>query len=454
MRPRSSRRTLDKPKLADTPRALWHSLLLLSAFPSAIAADSIHASASAAAPAAEPSPKSTIETHSRPAYTTSFADGINASCPIRPLAEIGHDYIRYPICYQQPQWERVYPTHSSPSSDQVASSATSPDPTATATAVVSVSDHLEQQRQRLQHEQDDADSALDNSNFLSFEEWRKQNLAKIGQSVDHVPGSAAGKKDHRPAQGGNRAAGIRDNLDSFGEEGELDFEFGAFASDDAPPSAWGQRREGAGAAGNAVRRDGLDAQQANKDGAAVEDASQAGLSRRKNAGVTCKERSNYASFDCAATVLKTNPECSGASAVLIENKDTYMLNKCSAKDKFVILELCDDILIDTIVLANYEFFSSRFRTFRVSVSDRYPPKSGEWKELGTFEALNTRDTQAFPVENPLIWARYVKIEFLTHYGNEFYCPLSLIRVHGTTMMEEFKSEGDNARADDTAENEV
>ncbi|KMU76192.1 hypothetical protein CISG_05561 [Coccidioides immitis RMSCC 3703] len=74
----------------------------------------------------------------------------------------------------------------------------------------------------------------------------------------------------------------------------------------------------------------------------------------------------------------------------------------------------------------------------------------KWKELGTYEAANTREIQAFAVENPLIWARYLKIEFFSHYGNEFYCPLSLVRVHGTTMMEEYKNYGDSARAEEEA----
>ena len=128
-----------------------------------------------------------------------------------------------------------------------------------------------------------------------------------------------------------------------------------------------------------------------------------------------------------------------------------MLNECAADSKFLIVELCDDILIDTIVLANFEFFSSMFRTFRVSISDRYPAKGDRWKELGIFEARNSREIQAFPVVNPLIWTRYVRIEFLTHYGNEYYCPVSLLRVHGTTMMEEFRSEDESGRADDDVE---
>src|ERR1700733_9303374 len=78
------------------------------------------------------------------------------------------------------------------------------------------------------------------------------------------------------------------------------------------------------------------------------------------------------------------------------------------------------------------------RTFRVSVSDRYPVKMEKWKDLGTYEARNSREIQAFLIENPQIWARYIRIEFLSHYGNEYYCPLSLVRVHGTRMLESWK----------------
>jgi len=34
------------------------------------------------------------------------------------------------------------------------------------------------------------------------------------------------------------------------------------------------------------------------------------------------------------------------------------------------------------------------------------------------------------------------MQLLTHYGNEFYCPVSLLRAHETTMMEEFKHPGE------------
>ena len=40
---------------------------------------------------------------------------------------------------------------------------------------------------------------------------------------------------------------------------------------------------------------------------------------------------------------------------------------------------------------------------------------------------------------------------LSHYGNEYYCPISLVRVHGKTMMEEFRmSESVEKASNDTS----
>ncbi|KAF2490518.1 hypothetical protein BU16DRAFT_494597 [Lophium mytilinum] len=277
----------------------------------------------------------------------------------------------------------------------------------------------------------ETDSPLDNANFLSFEEWKIQNLARAGQSPENVgQGRASGG-----GAGRRRPVNINNALDSLGEDTEIELDFGGFGNT-------GQNEDGDARWASGTKNDPSKTSD-NSDG--VPPSSRA---RSKDAGKTCKERFNYASFDCAATVLKTNSQCKSSSSVLVENKDSYMLNECAAQNKFIIVELCDDILIDTIVLANFEFFSSMFRTFRISVSDRYPVKLDRWKELGTFEARNSRDIQAFLVENPLVWARYLRVEFLTQYGNEYYCPVSLLRVHGTTMMEEFRHQEEMARGED------
>ena len=268
----------------------------------------------------------------------------------------------------------------------------------------------------IQASEEDSDSPLDNANFLSFEEWKKQNLAKVD----------SGQGRQVPFDGGRQRPGINNALDSLGDEGEIDLDFPGFGG---PPSGPSQPR--------AAYKQPDDAQ----------DVPTSRIIRSKDAGITCKERTNYASFDCAAQVLKHNPECKSPYSVLVENKDSYMLNTCSAQNKFFIVELCNDILIDTVVLANYEFFSSIFRHFRVSVSDRYPVKMEKWRELGTFEARNTRDIQAFLIEHPQMFARYLRVEILSHYGSEYYCPVSLLRIHGTTMLEDVRIHDDTGQAE-------
>lgn len=298
----------------------------------------------------------------------------------------------------------------------------------------------QQERSNAHLQETDADSPLDNANFLSFEEWKRRNLAKAGQSAENFAireGSGGAEQRRRPG-------GIHNALDSLGEESEIDIDFGGFVNPGRINEAMPQR---------VISADG--SVTANIDSGTGDSKGDFTNTRKrsKDAGKTFKERSNYASFDCAATVMKTNPRCKGSTSILVENKDSYMLNVCSVENKFFIVELCDDILIDTVVLANFEFFSSMFRAFRVSVSDRYPVKTDKWKDLGTFEARNSREIQAFLIQNPLIWARYLRIEFLSQYGKEYYCPISLLRVHGTTMMEEFNHEVKGSRNEDEAEGE-
>jgi hypothetical protein len=236
----------------------------------------------------------------------------------------------------------------------------------------------------------ETDGSSNEDGFLSFEDWKRLNLLQSAQVHDEN-----GEQAHPPKV--REAPQPRDRphdhaIDSIGDEIDIQIE----------PSTYGK---------------------------------------------TSKERFNYASFDCAAAVLKSNPEAKGSSSILDENRDRYMLNKCGANNKFVIVEMCEDILVDTIVLANFEFFSSTFKEFRISVTDRYPTNERGWKSLGTFMANNTRAIQVFAVENPLIWARYVRIDFISHYGSEFYCPLTLLRIHGTTMMEEYKNQ-ENAKLEE------
>lgn len=104
-------------------------------------------------------------------------------------------------------------------------------------------------------------------------------------------------------------------------------------------------------------------------------------------------RTNYASFDCSAAVLQSSKQTKGASSILNNSKDRYMLTPCDAPENFVIIELCEEIDVDALVLANWEFFSSMFKHFQVSGSEVYPGRPEDWLSLGLFRAGNVRAPQ-------------------------------------------------------------
>ncbi|CEH11913.1 Uncharacterized conserved protein [Ceraceosorus bombacis] len=176
---------------------------------------------------------------------------------------------------------------------------------------------------------------------------------------------------------------------------------------------------------------------------------------------TLKHRWNFASLDCAAVVHRSNPSAKFASSILSDKKDRYMLSPCpgvkrqdqpaaSAKgeSQFVIVELCDEISIDTIVMANFEFFSRMFKRFRVRVARKLYDRDEDWVDIGSFRARNVRGLQVFNTVQPRSEARffrYLRIDFLEHYGSEFYCPVSLLRVYGLTQMDDYIREEEELR---------
>src|SRR5205807_54359 len=151
-------------------------------------------------------------------------------------------------------------------------------------------------------------------------EWRKDTLKKEGQEEQEIKASRGKKRIGFPAAS---KGGIDQSIDSLDGEGDIGSMF---------------------------------------DGALRYDTEESSFKPNDNSG-TSKEvdqiktipvskqylqLNNYASLDCAASILKANTEAQGASAILSENKDYYMLNKCAA-EKFIIVELCEDILISSFV---------------------------------------------------------------------------------------------------------
>ncbi|KAG2121548.1 UNC-like C-terminal-domain-containing protein [Suillus cothurnatus] len=109
------------------------------------------------------------------------------------------------------------------------------------------------------------------------------------------------------------------------------------------------------------------------------------------------------------------------------------------EEQFVVVELCEDIRIDTVQLANFEFFSGVFKEFSVKVAKTYTTSDDGWVLAGTYKAKNVRGVQSFHTPTSLRdFYRYIRIDFHSHYGHEYYCPVSLLRVYGLTHLEQWK----------------
>ncbi|XP_063233636.1 SUN domain-containing ossification factor isoform X2 [Bacillus rossius redtenbacheri] len=145
---------------------------------------------------------------------------------------------------------------------------------------------------------------------------------------------------------------------------------------------------------------------------------------------------NYASPDCGAKITAANPEAGSASSVLSPSRDEYMLNTCTSRVWFIV-ELCEAVQAKKIDLANFELFSSSPKEFSVFVSDRYP--SRDWQSVGHFTALDERNVQSFDL-HPHLFGKYIRVELLSHYGAEHFCPVSLFRVYGTSEFEVLETE--------------
>uniref|UniRef100_A0A453G278 SUN domain-containing protein n=1 Tax=Aegilops tauschii subsp. strangulata TaxID=200361 RepID=A0A453G278_AEGTS len=165
---------------------------------------------------------------------------------------------------------------------------------------------------------------------------------------------------------------------------------------------------------------------------------------------------NYASAAKGAKVLDFNKEAKGASNILDKDKDKYLRNPCSVEGKYVIIELSEETLVDTIAIANFEHYSSNLKEFEMLSSLIYPTEN--WETLGRFTVANAKHAQNFTFPEPK-WARYLKFNLLSHYGSASYCTLSMLEVYGMDAVEKMLEnlipvESKNAESDDKSKEPI
>jgi hypothetical protein len=115
--------------------------------------------------------------------------------------------------------------------------------------------------------------------------------------------------------------------------------------------------------------------------------------------VPLTDRFNYASLDCSARVHTSHRAAKSPASILSSKRDRYMLSPCrppKGEPQFVVVELCEDIRIDTVQLANFEFFSGVFKDFTVSVSKTYTTDPDGWTFASAHTAKNIRVVQVRP----------------------------------------------------------
>ncbi|WVQ74004.1 hypothetical protein IAR50_003585 [Cryptococcus sp. DSM 104548] len=161
---------------------------------------------------------------------------------------------------------------------------------------------------------------------------------------------------------------------------------------------------------------------------------------------------NYASPDCSARIHSASPQTLHPSSLLHKSRDRYMLTPCRAHEHWVVVELCDEIRIEAVEIAVWEFFSGVVREVRVSVGgedeeededdpdDDVQGRGQRWKEVGSFVGRNVRGPQTFKLSSPTSFHRFIRLDFPSYYGSEYYCPVSALKVHGMNQMEAFKWE--------------
>ena len=208
---------------------------------------------------------------------------------------------------------------------------------------------------------------VDDDLFLSFEDWKAKRFIESNHSQKNNPSPNTGTTARVPAE--NPAEGAAHSPTT--------------PADPSSPSSLSS---------SSVLDDALDMTDAAPTTQGAEGTAPPASPHFR---VPLTDRFNYASLDCSARVHTAHRAAKSAANILSSKRDRYMLSPCDAAGpQFVVVELCDDIRIDTVQLANFEFFSGVFREFTVSVAKTYAAADAEgWTVVGTYVGKNVRGVQ-------------------------------------------------------------
>ncbi|RNF26177.1 uncharacterized protein Tco025E_01577 [Trypanosoma conorhini] len=141
---------------------------------------------------------------------------------------------------------------------------------------------------------------------------------------------------------------------------------------------------------------------------------------------------NYAAAYLGATLTDFSRACKGASSVLNDEKEKYMICACEATRKLFTVQLIREIEVRVVTLVNLEHFSSSVKKFMLLGSKKYP--TNEWRVLGEFEASPWRGAQHFdvPPQEPV---RFLRLMWVTSHGDDSWCTLTAFKAFGVDVLE-------------------
>eukprot|EP00939_MAST-03C_sp_MAST-3C-sp1_P000086 g86.t1 len=154
----------------------------------------------------------------------------------------------------------------------------------------------------------------------------------------------------------------------------------------------------------------------------------------------CKDEKvfNFASIGAGAQILAASEGTQEKESILIDDVDKYLMTPCQKVEEgknppvwWFVIQLSEDIIVNSVTISHFEMYSSSVREFMVLGSATYP--TNEWHLLLKAEASPSRGKESFQVTES--WVRYLKFRVLSHHGDEFYCTLTSVEVHGTTALD-------------------
>ena len=133
-----------------------------------------------------------------------------------------------------------------------------------------------------------------------------------------------------------------------------------------------------------------------------------------------KKRKNFASKDSGATIIASE-HVKNPKNILSKSSDDYtILKKCNSEIRpYLIINLSEEVLIDSILTTNQEDFSANLAEIKFFGSDDYPPKNDKWVNLHSIYPLESENIHHLEIntENFKTMFRYLKVVMIGKESN-------------------------------------